>query len=170
MIFIHPEARQHTFAMDDRSMTEERRRRHDRRKRPTRPLGPYTFFGRRRRPRRRGEKDCAYVDRYDPHLLVMVVLLFIFGIIDTILSVKLIQLGSQELNVLMLSVMNQNFILSVVLKILITGGGAIILLVHKNFKLFNLVRTEHLLYLVFSVHVVLVVYELSSFVLLQAAS
>lgn len=150
-------------------MPEERRQHHDRRKRPTRPLSRYTFVGRRRSPRRQGEQDNAYVDRYERHLLLMCVLLLVFGILDTVLSIKLLKLGSHELNVLMHTAMKQNYALALIFKILITGMGAAILLVHKNFKLFSLVRTEYLFYLVFSVHVVLIVYELSSFALLNAA-
>jgi hypothetical protein len=145
-----------------KAMPIERRSLKDRRQKPTRPISRYAFIGRRRETRRSDEMDNYYVDRYEWQLLVLISLILIFCILDAFLTYKISQMGGSEWNRLMASFMERNLTLSLAVKFLITAVCAVFLLVHKNFRIFGLIRTQVAIYIIFFVYFTLLLYEFSA--------
>jgi len=79
------------------------------------------------------------------------------------MTIKILQIGGEELNPVMSLLMQKQPALSLVLKYLITAGSLIFLLIHKNFKIFVKVKVHSLIYGVFSLYFLLMVYEIYFF-------
>jgi len=140
-------------------MTEERRKVAERRRKPTKPLSRFSFRGSRKNARRTNEAENYYVDRYESHYFVMIVFILILCVMDAYLTLKILHFGGQELNLLMLMFFNSQPILSMIFKYLITAVCITIILIHKNFILFEKVRVYHFIYFVLAVYSTLVLYE-----------
>jgi len=138
----------------------------DRRSRPTRFISRYTLIGRRRKARRQDEANNYYVDKFDSRYLIMVGLVMIFCILDYSLSFKIFEKGGAELNVLMATFMANGRILLLLVKLCLTLICLVFILLHKNFKVFGLIKAHVLIYYVFSVYFVLVLYEIYSLALI----
>ncbi len=108
----------------------------DRRVRPTPRFSRYTFFGgRRKRGRRDGENDNAFVDQYSPRLLVVMFWIGLMNIGDSFFTLHHIQAGAIELNPVaawMLTTGRTGFVL---LKASVITIPLIVLTLHKNFSL-----------------------------------
>jgi hypothetical protein len=145
-----------------KAMPIERRSLKDRRQKSTRPISRYVFVGRRRKTRRSEELDDYYVDRYEWQLLALTSLILLFCVLDAFLTHKISQMGGSEWNRLMASFMERNLTLSLAVKFLITAVCSVFLLVHKNFRIFGLIRTQIAIYIIFLVYFTLILYELSA--------
>jgi hypothetical protein len=64
--------------------------------------------------------------------------------------------GGSELNPFMLALMNKNIVLALVIKYLITVSCLTFFLVHKNFKVFGIIKVDALIYAVLCVYTALV--------------
>jgi hypothetical protein len=144
----------------------ERRHLKDRRKRPTKPISRYTFVGRRKRAQRSNELDNYYVDRYELHLLILAGLIMGFCILDAYFSLEICRFGGSESNLLMSIFMEENLVLSLILKFLVTTICLVFLLVHKNFRVYT-VKTHIFIYLIFFIYLVLVIYEFGAFIIIK---
>lgn len=150
-----------------RAMPIERRNLKDRRQKPTRSISRYAFVGRRRETRRSEELDNYYVDRYEWQLLALTSLIFLFCVLDAFLTYKISQMGGSEWNRLMTSFMEKNLTLSLAAKFLITAVCSVFLLVHKNFRIFGLIRTQVAICIIFFVYLTLILYESSALIFLN---
>lgn len=142
------------------SSSRERRLCPDRRRRPTPPLSKYIFLGSRRGPRRASDPDRNYyVDRYSPKALIIILLILIMCVFDGLITLRLVKKGAEELNPLM------NFFLSLggpyflSVKYLVTFICVLVLLIHKNFYLFN-ISIKHIILWFFVLYGLLIAYEL----------
>lgn len=149
-------------------MTIEKRQLKDRRLKPTRPISRYTFIGRRDKARRFNELDNYYVDKYESQLLILISLIMIFCFLDAFISLKIFQLGGAEGNPLMSIFIKKNLVLSFVVKFLFSAIFIIFLIIHKNFKIFGVIKTYLFIYLIFSIYFLLVLYEFYSLFLISA--
>jgi hypothetical protein len=145
----------------------ENRQLKDRRARPTRFISRYTLTGRRRKARRQAEANNYYVDKFESRYLIMIGLVMIFCILDYGLSFKIFQKGGSELNVLISSLMINKRALLLLAKLGLTVVCLGFILFHKNFKVFGLIRAHVLIYYVFSVYLVLIIYEFYSLALIS---
>ena len=125
------------------------------------------FFGRRKKARRLGEMYNYYVDKYESHLIILFGLIIVFCVSDIILSLKIQQFGGVEWNYVMSIFMEKNLTLSLIVKIFITTLSAFFILIHKNFKLFGFVRAPFFIYFIFSIYIVLILFESYSLILLH---
>ncbi len=148
-------------------MPVEKRHLKDRRLKPTRPLSRYTFVGRRQGTRRESEIDNYYVDRYESHLVILIGLIIVFCVLDVILSLRIERIGGEEWNSIMSFLMQKNQTLSVIFKIIITTVCAFFLLIHKNFKLFGFVKAPFFIYVIFTIYLILILYESFSLIILR---
>jgi hypothetical protein len=74
----------------------------DRRKRPTNPFSLRAFKGRRKTIRRKEDRRRnPYVDRYSPHVFLLVLLILLLGAADGLLTISHVSSGARELNPLM---------------------------------------------------------------------
>ena len=144
-------------------MQEQKRELKDRRKSPTRPLSRYSFIGRRKRNRRQAEKKNYYVDRYGPGILfIFIAVVFLCGS-DALLTLKLLQYGGFELNPFMAVLIRKDAVLFFIVKLAITTGSMLVLLLHKNFIVFGGFKLRTIIYSVFLLYFGLIVYELFLF-------
>ncbi len=144
-------------------MRAERRQLKDRRLKPTPPISRYSVFGHRRGNRRHSDQESYYVDWYETRYLVLIVSILFLCLLDVYMTIKILQLGGEELNPVMSLLMQKQPALSLVLKYLITAGSLIFLLIHKNFKIFGRIKTHFLIYGVFSLYFLLMLYEIYFF-------
>ncbi len=71
----------------------------DRRRQPTPPFSRYTLFGRRMGIRRReDQRKGGYVDRYDSGLFFLLILIMTFNILDSLFTMKILDMGGWEAN------------------------------------------------------------------------
>lgn len=140
-------------------MSLDRRKLSDRRCTPTKPLSRHSLRGERKKARRAGEDKHYYVDWYESHYFIMIVLILILCVMDAYLTLKILHLGGKELNPLMLLFFNKHPMLSMVFKYLVTTASIIVILIHKNFIVFGKVKVYHFIYAVLAVYLVLITYE-----------
>jgi hypothetical protein len=108
----------------------------DRRRGPTPRFSRYTFFGgRRRRGRRDGENDNAFVDRYSPRLLLVMLWIGLMNIGDSFFTLHHIQAGAIELNPVAAWMLTTGRLGFVLLKASMITIPLIVLTLHKNFSL-----------------------------------
>ena len=116
--------------------TQNRRTQRDRRRRPTPPLSRYLFVGGRRIGRRRTDDPSAYyVDRLGAKVWLVLLLIFLFQVLDANLTLHHLQRGGVELNPLMdhlISIGEGTFF---VVKLVIAAIGLLFLGIHKNYPM-----------------------------------
>ncbi len=118
------------------------------------------FHGRRRRARRGADQRGFYVDRYPPSLLALVVTIFLLNCTDALLTLRLLQTGSEEMNPLMAVLIEWNWNVFTTAKFTLTGLCLGFLVLHINFRLFRIVSVRQLLWAILGVYMALVCYEL----------
>ena len=101
----------------------------------------------------------TYVNWYESRYLFLILSTLLFCILDAHLTTIILQHGGVEANPLMAILLQKNVALSLILKYVITALGLILLLVHKNFRIFGKFRVSKLIYVVFFIYFVLVITE-----------
>ncbi|MEE9168921.1 MAG: DUF5658 family protein [bacterium] len=114
--------------------------------------------------RRKENDQNYYVDRYGFKYLFWILGIIILSIFDAYLTLNLLQKGGTELNPFMSMLINKNSMLFMAVKIAITSICILFLLIHKNFRFFGKIRVNYFIYSVFSLYVVLIVYEVYLYV------
>lgn len=116
----------------------DRRSGGDRRRKPTNPLSLSSLFGSRRGFRRREDAQRhRYVDQYSIRISFLVIYVALLSVSDTLLTLKILSLGGQELNPLMAILLGYGVVPFLVVKHAITGLGLVFLLVHKDYRPFT---------------------------------
>lgn len=122
-------------------------------------MSRYVFKGQRRKARRL-EEDCNYyVDRYELRYLLAITAILVLCFADAYMTLTLMRFGGSELNPFMLALMNKDIVLALVIKYLITVSCLTFFLVHKNFKVFGIIKVNALIYAVLCVYTALVAME-----------
>jgi hypothetical protein len=110
------------------------RRRGDRRVTPTPMFSRYTLIGRRREPRRDGERVGVYVDRLDGHAVLLVVLVLILSTLDAVFTLSHLGRGGREANPIMDWAIRLGPGVFLAVKGLLTMTGMVLLVVHRFFR------------------------------------
>ena len=100
---------------------------------------------------------------YESRYLFLILSTLLLCILDSFFTINIIQLGGQEANPLMAILLQKNVALSLVLKYVITAGGLVLLLIHKNFRFFGKFRVSKFFYVVFGIYLLLVLTELFTY-------
>jgi uncharacterized protein DUF5658 len=116
-------------------------------------------FSPRRRTGRRASDHELPVDFHDPRLLVPVVAMLLLSIMDAFLTVTLMSDGAQETNPLLAFVLTEHPRLFAVVKMGLTGLGAMLLVALARARLFKIVRVSAFLYALLAGYFCLVMYE-----------
>lgn len=116
--------------------------------------------GRRRRIGRRGDDRWGYVDWYEPRLFLMANGVLLLCCFDALFTLELLGRGAVEWNPFMAVLIDTDIHLFVTVKLALTAGGLMFLVVHANFYLFRFLKLEEVLRLFMWWHLVLVGYEL----------
>ncbi len=140
---------------------DERRAVRDRRKKPTPPISRYTFRGRRRGSRRASDPRWNYyVDRPGTAAWLSVGLLVLLSSLDAIFTVHLLKMGGYEMNPFMRFILRFGHGPFLAVKYGLTGLGAFILLIHKNFYLWSpTFSVRNIVRFFIGMYLALVVYE-----------
>jgi len=137
----------------------EQRKIPDRRKNPTKPFSRYTIIGKRRKARRAEEDQNYYVDWYETRDFIFILSIVLLCILDAFFTLRIITNGGSEVNPLMINFIARSPVACLALKYVVTVICLIIILMHKNFIIFNKLRAYTVIYLIFAIYLVLVGYE-----------
>jgi hypothetical protein len=130
----------------------------DRRALTWRTLFASGFAPRRRGGRRASDHDVP-VDFHDRRLLVPVLLMLALSIVDAFLTLTLMKDGATEANPLLAFVLDEHPRLFAAVKMVLTGGGAVLLVALARARVFKVVRVSFFLYGLVAAYLVLVAYE-----------
>jgi hypothetical protein len=134
------------------------RRVQDRRALTWRTLLASGFAPRRRGGRRASDHDVP-VDFHDRRLLVPVLLMLALSVVDGFLTVTLMKDGATEANPLLAFVLDEHPQLFAAVKMVLTGGGVVLLVALARARVFKVVRVSFFLYALVAAYFVLVAYE-----------
>jgi hypothetical protein len=127
----------------------------DRRAKPTPVLTRYTFFGRRRAIRRKGENHKGgYVDRYSPTLFFFLILIIGLNVLDAIFTIMILDLKGWEANPVVRSVINLYGTEFWIWKFLIVSFSLALLCLHSRFKL-----VKEMIIAISCVYILIVAYQ-----------
>lgn len=126
----------------------------DRRRRPTPALSRYWLRGRRRGGRRDGERDRIYVDRPPRRALLQAVAILLLSVVDLLLTLAYLERGGEEANPVMAWALEGGVSRFAAMKLALTGGGALFLLLHVRFG-----RTRHALTLLLVLYTLLMAWH-----------
>jgi hypothetical protein len=116
----------------------ERRNFPDRRRQPTTLFSRYTLWGRRKALRRKGDQQQGgYVDRYGPGLLFLIVLIAGLNILDSFLTMIILESGGWEMNPIVRSAIEVYGDKFWVYKFMIVSVNLILLCLHSKFRHVN---------------------------------
>ena len=128
----------------------------DRRKQPTRALSRYTFFGRRRKFRRKTDQERGgYTDRYSAGLFFVLILIVGLNILDAFFTMIILDHGGREVNPIvgcLIQLYGDNFW---VWKFVIVSTSLILLCLHSNFA-----RARTFINAVGFIYIAVVVYQI----------
>ena len=116
-------------------------------------------FKPRRRKGRRGEDRHALVDWHEPQLLIAAIMILLLSTADAFLTLNILFLGGEELNPFMAWMLNRNLLLFTTVKMLLTGGGVIILVATARARLFNATSVARIMHGFVAAYMMLVGYE-----------
>ena len=136
----------------------ERRERQERR---TLTLG--TFLRGSMTPRRRGDRrtdDSYHVDWHEPDLLFLSVTIVLLSVVDALLTLTLLRHGGREVNPFLDYVLTNHSELFAIVKMLLTGGGVLVLVAMARARVFRVFRAKTVLQWGLLAYVVLIGYEI----------
>jgi hypothetical protein len=142
--------------------SKERRSGQDRRAAALHPLTPSALRWKRRGRLRR--KDDAsvhlYLDRYPAQIVVMLVVLLLLSLTDAYITLYLLGRGGRELNPVMDLLLQQGAGTFLIVKYVLTGVGALWLVVHQNYRFMGgRITGKHLLGLMIFLYSLLMYWE-----------
>jgi hypothetical protein len=140
------------------ALTAERRLAEDRRL-----LSWRTFFRGsltpRRRSNRRGPAAEGLLDWHEPHLLFLAIMILLMSVTDAFLTLRLIEKGATEVNPIMAYLIGTTPELFVIAKMLLTGGGIVVLVALARARVFRVIRISHIIHWCMLGYVALLAYE-----------
>lgn len=140
---------------------ENRRDRVERRQTGLKSMIFALFYSRRRDTRRDGEDVAYYTDWYSAPLFVLAIGVALLCVADAFFTLELIRHGGSELNPFMAYLLDQGLYLFVGIKMALTIGAIVLLVLHQRFSFFRGVRAAHILLLAFIGYATLIAYELT---------
>ena len=137
-----------------------RRERTERRKTGLKSMA-YAFFYSRRRDKRRDDESVEYyTDWYSNPLFIIAVGIALLCVADAFFTLELITRGGSELNPFMAYLLDKGMYIFVGVKMALTVGAIMLLVLHQRFAFFLKVRAVHILLVTFIGYAVLIGYEL----------
>ena len=142
----------------DSAAGEERRDRYDRRRTTWRTFVRGAITPRRRNARRNDEQT-NLVDWHEPHLLALSMMILLLSVMDAFLTLTLIMRGATEVNPVMAFVLQDFPELFAAVKMTLTGGGVVVLVVLARARVFRVVRVGALMHWFLVGYLALIAYE-----------
>ena len=133
----------------------DKRRTKDRRKQPTPARDLFTFLGRRHWFRRKSDQEQGrYVDRYSKPIFFLLILILGLNILDSFLTMMILDLGGKEFNPLVRSVMDLHGDKFWIWKFGMVSASLVLLCLHRGYKLFR-----GIIIAISSIYLVIVLYQ-----------
>jgi len=133
----------------------DRRKLKTRRKKSSQAWSFYTFFGRRRRFRRKSDREKGEnLDRYSPTLFFFIVLILALNILDSLFTMMILDLGGRELNPIVRSIMALHGDRFWIYKFLMVSGSLVFMCLHRGFKLLR-----GIVIVIASIYLIIVLYQ-----------
>jgi len=131
----------------------------------------YQFLKSRRVGERRVDHDAVhyYVDVHGAGLLLVILLILVMCIADAYLTLSLLEAGAVEVNPVMRAAIEQDWKGFFYAKYLVTACSLVVLLMHKNYRMFGRVSGRHILVTVLLIYAFLIAYEISLLIRLDFA-
>jgi len=108
----------------------------DRRRQPTPGLSRYTFFGRRRTPRRKSDQlKGGYIDRYSSTLFFFLITIVGLNVLDALFTMMILDLKGWEANPVVNSVITLYGTKFWIWKFFIVSVSLALLCLHSRFRL-----------------------------------
>ena len=150
------------YVSDEQIIASNRSAGTDRRQNQAR-AAVYSIFRRRRATARREDEQHKpqYVDIHEPWVVMVTLAVMALSIFDSVFTLRLLQMGSEELNPVMDYFIQRDTHLFLVVKFLMTSSCVLFLVMHKKFKLFNAISGYQMLIAAFGLYFMLVSYEIS---------
>jgi hypothetical protein len=135
----------------------------DRRVSDRRRLTLRTFFQSGFTPRRRGgrraEDHESLVDWHEPELLFLALAIVLLSVTDAFFTLTLLTNGASEANPIIDYVLVNHPGYFAAIKMILTGGGVLILVAMARARVFRVVRVKHVLQCFLAAYVALIGYE-----------
>lgn len=121
----------------------------------------FSLRGQRISSRRAEDHINSYVDRYGWRWMLITFSIALLCCADAMMTLNLINSGiATEANPVMRVLIERDTAWFITAKFALTGFGLMVLVLHKNFRLFGRVRVSHVLYFLLAFYAVLIKYEL----------
>lgn len=143
-----------TTDMTNRRTVTERRRNHQS------LFTSFQFRGRRKAFRRPEDSSKFFLDHHDRRLLFPSAVILILCLADALITLKLIQHGATEVNLVMRLLIEEGVVAFIVTKYLMTAVSLVWLVAHNNFRIFNSIKVHHLIYSCAGLYISLLAYEI----------
>lgn len=140
-----------------------RRQQDDRRQANLRSIFYALFMSRRQTQRRFTPQADCYSDRYDIYTFSVALLLILLCVFDSYFTLQLTQYGATELNPILEWALQQHALLFFILKYTVTAVCVVLIVMHRNFRVFGLTGFQILLACLFG-YGILVNYQLGMLV------
>jgi hypothetical protein len=135
----------------------------DRRQNRTSFFGVFRTNGRRKAVRRSVETSVTghYLDHYEARLLIPSLIILVLCMIDAHITLNLLARGATELNVVMKLAIEKGVLIFLVTKYVMTASSVVFLVIHHQFRIFNIVHVRHIIYGYAWVYIGLLTYEIA---------
>ena len=144
----------------EETLIHQRRQQADRRSQRLRTALHACYRNRRQKTRRSTDPTVGvYTDTHEVRVLALAVGLVVLSIMDAFFTTVLLHNGSYELNPFLAVLIDRDLVLFILVKMAITSAGALFLVLHKNFLLFNRVSGYQLLVTCCVIYVLLMCYH-----------
>ncbi|MGH7505370.1 MAG: DUF5658 family protein [Longimicrobiales bacterium] len=121
----------------------------------------YAYRGRRRGPRRLPDGETAFVDLYEPALLVSAVGILLLSVLDAAFTLVLLQAGVvEEANPFMRMLIEHDVSVFINLKIVITGAAVVFLVICSKAVVLRRIRGRSVMNAVLALYAIVITYEL----------
>lgn len=147
-----------TRAVSPEDLLDRRRSGPDRRRMSLRSFLKGGVTPRRRGGRRAGEHHLP-IDWHEPYLLFLSIMILLLSVADALLTLTLIVGGATEANPFLAFVLAERPELFALVKMILTGGGVVVLVAVARARLFRLLSVGTVLQGVFVAYVALIAYE-----------
>lgn len=119
------------------------------------------FGARRKNGGRRKYDRPQYVDWYEADLLAVVLGIFVLSMADAAITLRLLEMGAVEANMLMAHLIEKDVNTFVALKAALTGLTIVLLVIHKDFKLIKIFSVKTIIWVFLLIYAALIAYEVA---------
>ena len=117
-------------------------------------------YCRRHGARRDSDRHSYYIDWYGPELMLLVIGILLFCFADAVFTLTLLSRGAIEVNPFMAWLIETDIQLFAIIKMALTGVCLIFLVMHINFRIYRLLKVNHVLYACLPLYALLIAYEM----------